>query len=238
MVDIPPTVWLMASKTILVVEDEAPIREMLAFSLQRAGFAVHEAADCASAMRSIADRKPDLVLVDWMLPDASGLELTRSLRRGEVNQDLPIIMLTARTGEQDKILGLDSGADDYVTKPYSSRELLARIKALLRRTAAEKGEVIEAGDLRVDLSAHRVFAAGQPVALGPREYQLLVFLMRHPDRVYSRSQLLDHVWGEGIYVEERTVDVHVRRVRKALEEFSADGCLQTVRGAGYRFSVD
>ena len=226
----------MTARRILVVEDEAAIRQMIVFNLNRAGFAVAEAEDSASARNMIADERPDLVLIDWMLPDSTGLELTRLLRRDAANRDLPIIMLTARAEEADKVTGLDSGADDYITKPFSTRELLARIGALLRRSAPAEDEAIIAGDLQLDPVSHRVTFRDTEVGLGPTEYRLLKFLMTNPDRVYSRSQLLDFVWGQNVYVEERTVDVHVRRLRKALEPFGAEKLVQTVRGAGYRFS--
>ncbi|MFO1393289.1 MAG: phosphate regulon transcriptional regulator PhoB [Steroidobacteraceae bacterium] len=227
----------MTGKQILVVEDEKPIRDMIAFGLKRAGFEVREAEDVASARAGIADRRPDLLLVDWMLPDQSGLDLTRALRRSKETQDLPVIMLTARAGEQDKVAGLDVGADDYVTKPFSTRELVARIHAVLRRTAPEgEGGTLEAGGLSLDTLGHRVTAQGAAVQMGPTEYKLLKFLMEHQDRVYTRSQLLDRVWGGSVYIEERTVDVHVRRLRKALEPAGLDWLVQTVRGSGYRFS--
>jgi two-component system phosphate regulon response regulator PhoB len=228
----------MTGKQILIVEDEKPIRDMIAFGLRRAGFDVREAEDCSAARASIADHRPDLLLVDWMLPDQSGLELTRAVKRGRDTQDLPVIMLTARADEQDKVTGLEGGADDYVTKPFSPRELLARINAVLRRaTPAGATDMLEAEDLKLDLASHRVSAGGEPVSLGPTEYRLLQFFMEHPDRVYSRSQLLDRVWGGNVYVEERTVDVHIRRLRKALEPFGLERFVQTVRGAGYRFSI-
>ena len=212
------------------------IREMIAFNLTRAGFVVDEAEDSLSARHRIADSRPDLVLIDWMLPDSSGLELTRSLRRDDANRDMPIIMLTARAEERDKVLGLDGGADDYITKPFSPRELVARIKALLRRANSADDEVINAGRLILDPVSHRVTVDGIEIAFGPTEYRLLKFLMQNPERVYSRGQLLDFVWGQNIYVEERTVDVHIRRIRKALEDSELDTLIQTVRGAGYRFS--
>ena len=228
----------MSGKQILIVEDERPIREMIAFGLRRHGFEVREAVDVTSARASIADRRPDLVLVDWMLPDMSGLELTRALKRDKDTQELPIIMLTARAEEQDKVLGLDGGADDYVTKPFSPRELLARINAVLRRTpSGSNDEVIEAEGLVLDAASHRVTVGDRTVQLGPTEYRLLSFFMTHPERVYSRAQLLDRVWGGNVYVEERTVDVHIRRLRKALETFEYDRFIQTVRGSGYRFST-
>ena len=227
----------MTTQRILVVEDEAPVRQMIAFNLSRAGFAVDEAEDSAAARICIADARPDLVLIDWMLPDSSGLELTRTLRRDDAYRDLPIIMLTARAEEDDKVLGLDSGADDYITKPFSSRELLARVKARLRITEPAGDELLVVESLKLDPVSHRVKVGDDEVRLGPTEFRLLRFFMQHPDRVYSRGQLLDLVWGRNVYVEERTVDVHVRRLRQALEPFSADRYVQTVRGAGYRFSV-
>ena len=226
----------MAARRILVVEDEEPIRQMLAFNLTRAGFEVDEAGDCSSARTSIADSPPDLVLVDWMLPDSSGLELTRALRREDANRALPIIMLTAKAEERDKVVGLEGGADDYITKPFSAKELIARINALLRRSVPADDESLNAGLLNLDPASHRVFVGETEIALGPTEYRLLKFLMQNPERVYSRGQLLDYVWGQNVYVEERTVDVHVRRLRMALEEHGVDHFVQTVRGAGYRFS--
>jgi len=228
----------MNGKQILIVEDEKPIRDMIAFGLRRAGFDVREAEDCAAARASIADARPDLLLVDWMLPDQSGLELTRALKRNKDTQDMPVIMLTARAEEHDKVAGLEGGADDYVTKPFSPRELLARIQAVMRRSAPSgPDEVVETGGLRLDAAGHRVTHGEQTVALGPTEYRMLQFFMEHPERVYTRSQLLDRVWGGNVYVEERTVDVHIRRLRKALEPFACDGLIQTVRGSGYRFST-
>ncbi|MGB5512337.1 MAG: phosphate regulon transcriptional regulator PhoB [Woeseiaceae bacterium] len=227
----------MAANKILIVEDDQPIREMIAFHLSRAGFEVLEAPDSRSARQLLADERPDLALVDWMLPDISGLELTRMLKRDKEFEDLAIIMLTARAEERDKLSGLDGGADDYITKPFSPRELVSRIQAVLRRTSAADDELISAGVLDLDAAGHRVMSEGDEVKLGPTEYRLLHFLMTHPDRVYSRTQLLDRVWGANVYVEERTVDVHVRRLRKALSERGADKYIQTVRGAGYRFSA-
>lgn len=227
----------MTASKILIVEDEAPIREMIAFHLARAGYEIFQAADCRSAKQLLADEQPDLALIDWMLPDMSGLELTRTLKRDKGNEDLGIIMLTARADEYDKVAGLEGGADDYVTKPFAPRELVARIQAVLRRAKSSNGDVIEAGLLELDAAGHRVMAADREIRLGPTEYRLLHFLITHPDRVYSRTQLLDRVWGANVYVEERTVDVHVRRLRKALMDAGADSYVQTVRGAGYRFSV-
>lgn len=228
----------MVAKNILIVEDERAIREMIAFGLRRGGFEIAEAEDAVSAQVSIANRRPDLVLLDWMLPDMSGLEFARALKRDRATAEMPIIMLTARAEEQDKIIGLDSGADDYVTKPFSPRELLARINAVLRRSVnGSGGDVIEAEGLILDAASHRVSANDKTVQLGPTEYRLLSFFMTHPERVYTRSQLLDRVWGGNVYVEERTVDVHIRRLRKALEPCQFDRFIQTVRGSGYRFST-
>ena len=228
----------MSSRQILVVEDERAIREMVAFGLRRAGFDVAEAEDTREARARMADRRPDLVLIDWMLPDMSGLELTRALKKDKETREVPVIMLTARAEEQDKINGLEGGADDYITKPFSPRELLARINAVLRRTATNApGDVVAAGGMTLDSAGHRVTVGEATVPLGPTEYRLLSFFMMHPERVYSRSQLLDRVWGGNVYVEERTVDVHIRRLRKALEGFDCDKYIQTVRGAGYRFST-
>ena len=227
----------MSAKKILVVEDEPAIREMIAFHLSRAGYETLEAADCREAREQLADHRPDLALVDWMLPDSSGLELTRMLKRDPNYEDLAIIMLTARAEERDKVSGLEGGADDYITKPFSPRELIARIQAVLRRAGTPQDEIVSAGVLQLDAAGHRVLVAGEEIRLGPTEYRLLHFLMTHAERVYSRAQLLDRVWGANVYVEERTVDVHVRRLRKALSDAHADDYIQTVRGAGYRFSV-
>lgn len=221
----------------MVVEDEAAIRQMIAFNLSRAGFDVEEAGDSTTARNRIADARPDLVLIDWMLPDSSGLELTRALRREDANRELPIIMLTARADERDKVTGLDGGADDYITKPFSPRELISRINALLRRSVAPSDEALCAGRLKLDPASHRVNVDEYEISLGPTEYRLLKFMMENPERVYSRGQLLDFVWGQNVYVEERTVDVHVRRLRKALGAHGVEGYVQTVRGAGYLFST-
>ena len=227
----------MAASKILIIEDEAPIREMIAFHLSRAGFETVEAEDCRQARELLADERPDLALIDWMLPDMSGLELTRMLKRDSEHEDLAVIMLTARADEYDKVSGLEGGADDYVTKPFSPKELIARIQAVLRRSKTSGADVIRAGTLELDPAGHRVSANGAGIQLGPTEYRLLKFLMSHADRVYSRTQLLDRVWGANVYVEERTVDVHVRRLRRALSPCVSDDYIQTVRGAGYRFSV-
>ncbi len=227
----------MTNSKILIVEDERAIREMIAFHLSRAGYDTLEAEDCREARQLLADERPELALIDWMLPDMSGLELTRLLKRDKEFEDLAVIMLTARADEHDKVTGLEGGADDYVTKPFSPRELLARIKAVLRRSGSVEGEIVTSGDIELDAAAHRVSVKGREVHLGPTEYRLLKFLMTHAGRVYSRNQLLDRVWGANVYVEERTVDVHVRRLRKALTAHSAEHYIQTVRGAGYRFSL-
>jgi two-component system phosphate regulon response regulator PhoB len=227
----------MSGKQILLVEDERPIREMIAFGLRRAGFEVREAADARSGRAEVANKLPDLLLVDWMLPDTSGLEFTRALKRERETRAIPVIMLTARAEEADKVAGLEGGADDYITKPFSPRELLARINAVLRRaTPVEGSERIDIEGLVLDQSSQRVTSGDRTVPLGPTEYRMLAFFMAHPERVYTREQLLDRVWGGNVYVEERTIDVHIRRLRKALEEFGYDRLIQTVRGSGYRFS--
>jgi two-component system phosphate regulon response regulator PhoB len=229
-------------QTILVVDDESSIRDMVQLSLELAGFNCLQAANAREAMGQILDARPDLVLLDWMMPDTSGYELLRRLRKDENCARLPVIMLTAKVEEGNRVQGLDGGADDYVSKPFSPRELIARIRALLRRTApAEEQQPMEFDGLRLDPLAHRVFADGRPVEMGPTEFRLLQFLMSHPDRAYSRAQLLDQVWGANVYIDERTVDVHVRRLRKALEPAQTGArdfgeFIQTVRGTGYRFS--
>jgi len=224
--------------SILVVEDEPAIQMLIATNLRRYGHLVIAALDAETAMRQINEALPDLILLDWMLPGMSGLEFARRLRSDARTKNVPIIMLTARGEERDKVTGLESGADDYVTKPFSPRELLARIQAVLRRGRPQATEdAVEAGGLRLDPSSHRVFAAGNQVNLGPTEFRLLHFLMTHPERVHSRDQLLDQVWGDHVFVEERTVDVHIRRLRAALEESGLDRLVQTVRGSGYRFST-
>jgi two-component system, OmpR family, phosphate regulon response regulator PhoB len=225
------------NKQILVVEDEASIRELLRFALERAQFQVAEAADAQSARLQIAGKPPDLILMDWMMPGVSGVELARELKGAPQTRDIPIIMVTARTEEEDRVRGLNIGADDYVSKPFSMPELVARVRAVLRRTlpGGESGKLAISG-LEVDGASQRVTARGEPVHLGPTEYRLLHFFVSHPERVYTREQVLDRVWGRGVYVEERTVDVHIRRLRKALAPFGYDAMIQTVRGTGYRFS--
>lgn len=211
---------------------------MVAYALQRADYEPVAAGDAREARHAIAERIPDLILLDWMLPGLSGLEFARSLRREQLTREVPIIMLTARGEENDRVSGLEAGVDDYVVKPFSARELLARIKAVLRRSRGEDEDgSVELGGLRIDAPAHRVFAGDLPVEIGPTEYRLLHFFMTHPERVYSRAQLLDQVWGSNTYVEERTVDVHIRRLRKTLEPHGLERMVQTVRGAGYRFST-
>lgn len=228
----------MNTKRILIVEDEQPIREMVMFALAGAGYEVQEAADARQAQAHIAERLPDLILLDWMLPGISGIEFARRLKREDLTRELPVIMLTARAEEEDKVQGLESGSDDYITKPFSPRELVARIRAVLRRGGpGAEDEVLRANGLSLDLASHRVSAGETPLEMGPTEYRLLEFFMSHPERVYSRGQLLDRVWGSNVYVEERTVDVHIRRLRKVLEPYSYDALIQTVRGSGYRFSI-
>ena len=223
---------------ILVVEDEPAIQELIAANLQRAGHHVIRAADAERALGIVKDALPDLLLIDWMLPGMSGLSLAQQLRREDRTRGIPIIMLTARGAEADKIAGLEAGADDYVTKPFSPRELLARIRAVLRRRSPQlTDDAVEMAGLRLDPATHRVSGHGQPLALGPSEFRLLHFLMTHPERVHSRAQLLDQVWGDHVFLEERTVDVHVRRLRKALESTGHDRLIETVRGSGYRLSA-
>ena len=222
--------------TILVVEDEPAIQALIEVNLRRAGHTARLAADAESAKRMVQDELPDLVLLDWMLPGMSGVDLARQLRSVPRTRAVPIIMLTARAEERDKIEALELGADDYVTKPFSPRELMARIKAVLRRHAPQStDDAVELGGLRLDPGTHRVSAGAAEVNLGPTEFRLLHFLMTHPERVHGRSQLLDQVWGDHVFVEERTVDVHIRRLRAALEPTGEDNRIETVRGAGYRF---
>ena len=223
---------------ILIVDDESAIRQMVSLALSQSNYDCIEAADAAEAQAKILADMPDLILLDWMLPGLSGVEYSRRLRREKLTRDIPVIMLTARTEEHDKVAGLDSGADDYITKPFSTRELLSRIKALLRRTAPHAAQSqVEIGGLMLDPVTHRVSAHGQHLELGPTEFRLLQFFMTHPERVHSRERLLDSVWGSNVYVEERTVDVHIRRLRKILTATGHDRLVQTVRGAGYRFSI-
>jgi two-component system phosphate regulon response regulator PhoB len=224
--------------TILVVEDEPAIQELIAYNLRQAGHQPMCADSAEQALRLVSNALPDLVLLDWMLPGTSGIEVARRLRGDKRTRAIPIIMLTARSEEQDKLLGLETGADDYITKPFSPRELNARIKAVLRRRAPQMtDDVVEVGGLRVDPAGHRVTGNGSSIDLGPTEFRLLHFLLTHPERVHSRAQLLDNVWGDHVFVEERTVDVHIRRLRKALEPGNLDQLIQTVRGTGYRLSA-
>jgi two-component system phosphate regulon response regulator PhoB len=224
---------------ILLVEDEPAIQELIAVNLQHAGHHVIRAPDAERALGIVKSALPDLMLIDWMLPGMSGVSLARQLRQEERTKRIPIIMLTARGEEADKIAGLEAGADDYVTKPFSPRELVARIKAVLRRRAPQMTEdPVQAAGLRLDPGARRVYGGSRALALGPTEFRLLHFLMTHAERVYSRAQLLDQVWGDHVFVEERTVDVHIRRLRKALEVSGHDRLIETVRGSGYRFSAN
>jgi two-component system phosphate regulon response regulator PhoB len=227
----------MAMPTVLIVDDEPDIREVIRFALEGAGFRVFEAGHAEEARRFTGGEAPDLLLLDWMLPGRSGLELAQQIKQSAKTRGLPIIMVSARGEEEDRIRGLDTGADDYITKPFSPRELVARVNAVLRRARPEDGaDTVEIGGLAIDHISRRVSANGQRIDIAPTEYRLLHFFMTHADRAFSRSQLLDEVWGDQVYVEERTVDVHVRRLRKALEPSGHDGLLQTVRGVGYRFS--
>ncbi|HLW04814.1 MAG TPA: phosphate regulon transcriptional regulator PhoB [Azoarcus sp.] len=223
---------------ILLVEDEPAIQELIAVNLTRAGHNVIRVADAEAAQRVVREALPDLILLDWMLPGISGVELAKRLRADERTRTTPIIMLTARGEEQDKVAALETGADDYVTKPFSPRELVARIKAVLRRRAPQAtDDPVELGGLRLDPVSHRVSINNSHLSLGPTEFRLLHFLMAHPERVHSRTQLLDQVWGDHVFVEERTIDVHIRRLRAALEATGHDRLIQTVRGSGYRFSA-
>ncbi len=227
----------MTAKTVLIVDDEAPIREMIAVALEMADYRVLEADNAQDAHAMVVDHQPDLLLLDWMMPGTSGVELARRLKREEATAELPIIMLTAKGEEDNKIQGLEAGADDYITKPFSPRELVARLKAVLRRTTPPGVETpIEVDGLTLDPVGHRVTTETGALNIGPTEYRLLQFFMTHQERVYTRSQLLDQVWGGNVYVEERTVDVHIRRLRKALGD-QYDHLIQTVRGTGYRFST-
>ena len=227
----------MTGKTILIVDDEAPIREMIAVALEMAGYECLEAANSQEALSIIVDRQPDLLLLDWMLPGSTGIELARRLKRDELTAEIPIIMLTAKGEEDNKIQGLEVGADDYITKPFSPRELVARLKAVLRRAGpADSESPLEIDGLLLDPLSHRVTIDGAPADMGPTEYRLLQFFMTHQERAYTRGQLLDQVWGGNVYVEERTVDVHIRRLRIALGK-TYESLVQTVRGTGYRFST-
>ncbi|MEC8071446.1 MAG: phosphate regulon transcriptional regulator PhoB [Pseudomonadota bacterium] len=225
----------MANK-LLIIEDEPDLRELLSFTLSREGYDVMEAETAETALQMLDSKLPDLAIVDWMLPGMDGIELVKRLRRDDVTEDLPIIMLTARGEEPDKLKSFDVGIDDYITKPFSPRELLARIKALLKRSGTPENNILESNGIQLDLNSHRVTINGQEIHTGPTEYRLLELLVRNPDRVFNRNQLLDRVWGRGVYVEERTVDVHILRLRKLLKPFGLDRAVQTVRSVGYRFS--
>jgi len=226
----------MSQRSILIVDDEEAIREMIASALEMAGYNTIEAPDASTAHGLVIDKQPDLILLDWMMPDISGIELARRLKRDDLTKAIPIIMLTAKSDEDNKIQGLESGADDYITKPFSPRELVARLKAVLRRTLDDdESKPLEFHGLLLDARSHRVSKNNDEIDMGPTEFKLLQFFMSHSERAYSRSQLLDQVWGGNVYVDERTVDVHIRRLRKAIGE-PQQNMIQTVRGTGYRFS--
>jgi two-component system phosphate regulon response regulator PhoB len=231
----------LSQKTILVVEDEAAIRDMLKFTLTSSGFWVEEADNAEQGMRIALEKKPDLILLDWMLPGISGVTMAQKLRQNGATENMPIIMLTARGEEEAQVQGFESGVDDYVVKPFSPRALVARVNALLRRQkgghSSENGNQIISGRMCLDIESHRFYVDGDEVKLGPTEFKLVNFFMSHPDRVFSRTQLLDQVWGINVVVEERTVDVHIRRLRKLLEPINVADYIQTIRGSGYRFSV-
>ncbi len=226
------------SRRILVVEDEAPIREMLCFVLEQKGYQAIEAEDYDMAINKLVEPFPDLVLLDWMLPGGSGINFIKHMKREELTRNIPVVMLTARGEEEDKVRGLEVGADDYITKPFSPKELVARLKAVIRRvTPTALEDVIDVQGLKLDPVSHRVTSHDEKLDMGPTEFKMLHFFMTHQERVYSREQLLNNVWGTNVYVEDRTVDVHIRRLRKALENAGHDKLIQTVRGAGYRFST-
>jgi two-component system phosphate regulon response regulator PhoB len=228
----------MPKHTILLVDDEAPIRDMLAIALEAADYNVLQAENAQQAHACIIDRHPDLVLLDWMMPGTTGLELLRRLKRDELTEKIPVIMLTAKAEEDSKISALDAGADDYVAKPFSPRELISRVKAVLRRIGREElKDAIIVDQMRFDTLSHRVSIADKDINLGPTEYRMLQFFLTHQERVYSRDQILDYVWGGNAYLDERTVDVHIRRLRKAISVAGHENYVQTVRGAGYRFST-
>jgi two-component system phosphate regulon response regulator PhoB len=229
----------MSQQIVLIIEDEAAIRDMLKFTLSASGYSVREAPDAEAGWKIALEDKPDLILLDWMLPGMSGVDFAQKVRQNSQTQSLPIIMLTARGEEEDQVKGFDSGADDYVVKPFSPRALVARVQALLRRQLSDKPltDRIESGKMQLDLTSHRFFVDQEEVTLGPSEFRLIHFFMTHPNRVFSRSQLLDEVWGTNVVVEDRTVDVHIRRLRKLLEPLDVADYIQTIRGSGYRFSV-
>jgi two-component system, OmpR family, phosphate regulon response regulator PhoB len=224
----------MTKPLVLIVEDEAPLVTLLRYNLEKEGFEVCSAGDGEEALVQIAERKPDILLLDWMLPHVSGIEVCRQIRRAPQTRNLPVIMLTARGEELDRVRGLNSGADDYITKPFSLRELIARLRSVIRRAQPHSAdETLQFAEVAVDVAAHRVTRAGKPIHLGPTEFRLLLYLMRHPGRVFSREQLLDAVWGHDVYVEPRTVDVHIRRLRKAINVDGGEDIVRTVRSAGY-----
>ncbi|MDO2947041.1 phosphate regulon transcriptional regulator PhoB [Aeromonas simiae] len=226
------------AKRILVVEDEAPIREMLCFVLEQKGYEAIEAQDFEDGLAKLKEPYPELIVLDWMLPGGSGIQFLKQLKQDEMTRQIPVVMLTARGEEEDKVRGLEAGADDYITKPFSPKELTARLHAVMRRVSPTSvEEAIEVQGLRLDPLSHRVSVEDKALDMGPTEFKLLHFFMTHPERVYSREQLLNNVWGTNVYVEDRTVDVHIRRLRKAIEETGHDRLVQTVRGAGYRFST-
>ena len=228
----------MSKQNILVVDDEMSIRDMLSMALEAGGYSVMQAENAQEAYTLIIDKKPDLVLLDWMMPGTSGIELLRRLKKNELTENLPVVMLTAKTEEDDTITGLDTGADDYLIKPFSPRELVSRVKAVLRRSERqESNDLIEIEGLIFDPIGHRVSIDNNPINLGPTEYRLLEFFLTHQERVYTRDQILNYVWGGNVYIDERTVDVHIRRLRKAISKKGHDQYVQTVRGAGYRFST-
>ena len=228
----------MYNEQILIVEDEPAIREMLVMTLEMAGFESLQAADVSEAHQQVVDHRPALILLDWMLPgDKSGIDFCRMLKNDALLAEIPVIMLTAKSEEDSKVHGLDAGADDYMTKPFSTRELISRIKAVLRRSRAlSSDKIIEIGKLSLDPKSQRITADNKVIDIGPTEYRLLAFFMSHPERAYTRTQLLDQVWGGNVYIEDRTIDVHIRRLRKLLQPYDCSALIQTVRGTGYRFS--
>ena len=231
-------IQVMPKHTILIVDDEDSIRDMLSIALDAAGYNVLQALNAQTAHSLVVDRNPDLILLDWMMPGTTGLELLRRLKRDEITEKIPVIMLTAKAQEANKLSGLDAGADDYIVKPFSPRELISRVKAVLRRIdRADSTSPIVVGELALDPLEHRVSIGGVFINIGPTEYRLLHFFLTHQERVYSRDQILDYVWGGNVYLDQRTVDVHIRRLRKAISVAGYDNYVQTVRGAGYRFSV-
>jgi two-component system phosphate regulon response regulator PhoB len=227
----------VSKQTVLIVDDEEDIRDLLSLTLEKAGFSTLCSDNGRQGLVTALDRQPDLILLDWMMPEMNGLELLRRLKKDSRTADIPVIMLSAKTEVDHKSEGLDSGADDYVAKPFSGKELISRVNALLRRSSPSRGHsLLTAGKLIIDRDNHCVKIGDEPIRIGPTEFRLLYFFVQHPDRVYSRSQLLDQVWGNSVYIDERTVDVHIRRLRKALKQEQQDKMIQTVHGVGYRFS--